>query len=132
ATPGLARAGAVVAAPSPRPRRGQTARFPGSPLRTEAGLHWDFPALFTHILSGIQQAVATHQPASLGIDSWAVDYSLLVGGNHSLPFHYRDERTHAGVQATHRVVPFPELYRRNGLQFLPFNTGYQLDVQPDR
>ncbi len=131
ATSGRVMVGALEGAPTPRLRLEQTARFPNTPLHTEAGLHWDFPALFTHILSGIQQAVATHQPASLGIDSWAVDYSLLVGGNHSLPFHYRDERTHTGVQATHRVVPFPELYRRNGLQFLPFNTVYQLAVEPD-
>ncbi len=64
--------------------------------------------------------------ASVGNDSWAVDYGLVsadeVWGE---PFHYRDERTRAGVERVHAVVPFAELYRRNGLQFLPFNTLYQ-------
>lgn len=131
ATSGRVMVGALSSAPTPRLRLEQTARFPNTPLHTEAGLHWDFPALWGHITAGIQQAVHTHQPASLGIDSWAVDYSLLVGGEHSLPFHYRDERTQAGVKNTHQVVPFKELYRRNGLQFLPFNTVYQLAVEPD-
>src|SRR5690625_1296765 len=129
ATSGRVMVGALESAPTPRLRLEQSARFPNTPLHTEAGLHWDFPALFTHILGGIQEAVASHRPASLGVDSWAVDYSLLVGGEHSLPFHYRDERTQVGVENTHRVVPFEELYRRNGLQFLPFNTVYQLGVE---
>ena len=60
---------------------------------------------------------------SIGIDSWAVDYGLLRDGRLlGEPFHYRDERTAAGVDAVHAVVPPEELYRRNGLQFLPFNT----------
>ena len=42
------------------------------------------------------------------------------------PYHYRDERTAAGVAATHAIVGHDELYPRNGLQFLPFNTVYQL------
>jgi len=47
------------------------------------------------------------------------------------PFHYRDERNEAGVETVHGVVPFAELYGRNGLQFLPFNTVYQLAAERD-
>jgi rhamnulokinase len=42
------------------------------------------------------------------------------------PFNYRDERTGAGVAATHDLVAPADLYAHNGLQFLPFNTLYQL------
>jgi rhamnulokinase len=46
------------------------------------------------------------------------------------PFHYRDDRTARGVERVHGLVPFAEVYRRNGLQFLPFNTLYQYASDP--
>src|SRR5690606_16878886 len=59
------------------------------------------------------------------------DYGLLRGGRLlGEPFHYRDDRNQAGVERVHAIVPFDELYRRNGLQFLPFNTLYQLAAEP--
>ncbi|WP_309068323.1 rhamnulokinase family protein, partial [Microbacterium sp.] len=70
--------------------------------------------------------------ASIGVDSWAVDYALLRGERMlGVPFHYRDDRTAAGVEAVHAVAPFEELYGRNGLQFLPFNTLYQFAAEGD-
>ena len=43
------------------------------------------------------------------------------------PFHYRDERrTAEGPAAVTALIGAEELYRRNGLQYLPFNTLYQL------
>lgn len=42
------------------------------------------------------------------------------------PYHYRDPRTEAAVKAAHRIQTFDQLYEINGLQFLPFNTVYQL------
>ena len=103
------------------------ARFPNGPVAGPDGWHWDFTALFGHVLAGLTEA-AHREPelASIGIDAWAVDYGLLRGGALlGEPFHYRDERTARGVEAVHSVVPFAELYRRNGLQHLPFNTLYQ-------
>lgn len=102
-------------------------RFPNGPVPGADGLHWDFTALYRHILEGLREAVAREpQLASVGIDSWAVDYGLVEGGELlGEPFHYRDERTVRGVELVHARVPFDELYRRNGLQFLAFNTLYQ-------
>ena len=111
----------------------QVARFPNGGVRLASGLHWDLTALHAHALRGLADAVRTEPDiASVGIDSWAVDYTLLRG--HRMlgePFHYRDERTERGVEAVHAKVPFAELYRRNGLQFLPFNTLYQLAAEGD-
>jgi rhamnulokinase len=107
------------------------ARFPNGPVQTPDGLHWDFTALYRHIVDGLAEA-ARSEPgiASIGIDSWAVDYGLVHGDTLlGEPFHYRDERTTLGVDAVHARVPFEELYRRNGLQFLPFNTLYQYAVE---
>jgi len=105
-------------------------RFPNGPVAREDGLHWDFDALVEHILDGLAEAVR-REPAieSIGIDSWAVDYGLLAGDRLlAEPFHYRDSRTERGVDEVHAITPFDELYGRNGLQFLPFNTLYQYRV----
>ncbi len=105
-------------------------RFPNGPVQREDGLHWDFHALYAHIVEGLAEAVR-REPAieSIGIDSWAVDYGLLRGGELlAEPFHYRDERTDRGVSDVHAIADFAELYGRNGLQFLPFNTLYQYRV----
>jgi len=68
----------------------------------------------------------------LGVDSWAVDYGLLRDGRLlGNPFHYRDARTERGVEAVHARVSYPELFARNGLQFLPFNSLYQFAAEPD-
>ncbi|WP_019182261.1 rhamnulokinase [Microbacterium yannicii] len=107
------------------------ARFPNGPVPGPDGLHWDFTALYRHIIEGLAEA-RRREPglASVGIDSWAVDYGL-VHGDELLgePFHYRDERTARGVETVHARAPFEELYRRNGLQFLAFNTLYQYAVE---
>jgi len=102
-------------------------RFPNGPVELEDGLHWDFDALYGHIIDGLAEALR-REPAieSIGIDSWAVDYGLLRDGRLlTQPFHYRDSRSERGVAEAHEIVPFSELYQRNGLQFLPFNTLYQ-------
>ncbi len=89
------------------------ARFPNGPVEAPDGLHWDFSALYAHILDGLRTAVEREpRLASVGIDSWAVDYGLIADGELvAEPFHYRDERTLRGADAVHAVVPFAELYR---------------------
>lgn len=106
-------------------------RFPNSPVRTPSGLHWDLIALYRGALDGLTQAFRAERGIrSIGVDSWAVDYALMRGDRMlGTPFHYRDERTARGVELVHEVAPFEELYRRNGLQFLTFNTLYQLAVE---
>ncbi|RFA17310.1 rhamnulokinase [Subtercola boreus] len=108
------------------------ARFPNTPVRTIDGLHWNILELYRNVLTGLAEAVRREPTlASIAVDSWAVDYALLRGdrmlGN---PFHYRDDRTARGVDAIHHAVPFAELYRASGLQFLTINTVYQLGAEP--
>lgn len=104
------------------------ARFANSTVRTLDGLHWSSLELYRDVVEGLA-AAARQEPqlASIGIDSWAVDYGLLRAGRLvNAPYSYRDERTAAGVEAVHAVVDPVELYRRNGLQHLPFTTVFQL------
>ncbi|RXZ48254.1 rhamnulokinase [Agromyces binzhouensis] len=109
----------------------QVARFPNRPVRMASGLHWDLTGLYRDLASGLADAFRREPSvASIGVDSWAVDYGLLRGGRLlGEPFHYRDARNDAAVESVHATVPFAELYRRNGLQFLPFNTVYQLAAE---
>lgn len=109
-----------------------TARFPNAPVRTPDGLHWDLLRLYAEALAGLRTAARGGPLASVGIDSWAVDYGLVRDGRLlGTPYHYRDERRcQQGPAAVHAVVPFPELYSRSGLQLLPFNTVYQLAADP--
>jgi rhamnulokinase len=108
------------------------ARFPNDPVRAPAshgaGLHWDVEALVDHAVAGLAKAHADGPLTSIGVDSWAVDYGRLRGGRLiGQPFHYRDERrTSEGPTAVAALIGADELYRRNGLQYLPFNTIYQL------
>lgn len=112
----------------------EAARFPNLPIRVwegdRAALHWDVTGLYANVLDGLA-SVARTDPAlrSIGVDSWAVDYGLLRDGRLlGEPYHYRDERTERGVSLVHGAVSPEELYREGGLQFLPFNSLYQLAV----
>jgi len=103
-------------------------RFPNGPVQRTDGLHWDIDELYRSILSGLRTALH-EQPdiASVGVDSWAVDYALLREGRElGAPFHYRDDRNLPAVNVVGAIISPEELYARNGLQFLPFNTLYQL------
>ncbi len=104
------------------------ARFQNRPVRTLDGLHWSILELYRDVVEGLAAAVRQEpQVSSIGIDSWAVDYALLRGGRMlGTPYAYRDERNLAAVAEAHALVPADELYRRNGLQHLPFNTLFQL------
>jgi rhamnulokinase len=108
------------------------ARFPNEPVRTDDGLHWDVEGLFDHAVAGLAAAYAEGPLASIGVDSWAVDYGRMQHGKLvGLPFHYRDERRMSeGPPAVAAVIGAEELYQRNGLQYLPFNTLYQLAADP--
>jgi rhamnulokinase len=104
-------------------------RFPNDPVQVPDGLHWDILRLYHEITEGLRRAGrAAPRAASVGIDSWAVDYGLLDGQGRLLgePYHYRDGRNTAGVELVHAGISAGDLYARNGLQFLPFTTIHQL------
>lgn len=112
----------------------EVARFANGPVRRGDALHWDIGALREHIMAGLRAALAEDPLiTSIGIDSWAVDYGLVAEGRLlNAPYHYRDERNAAAVDAVHAIVPPDELYAANGLQHLPFNTLFQLAAEGPR
>lgn len=105
-------------------------RFPNRPVRLPEGLRWDVLGLYAGVLDGLRAAGATAggRIASVGIDSWAVDYGLLDADGALLghPVHYRDGRTEGVAEKVWASMPAAELYAATGLQYAPFNTLYQL------
>ncbi|CNE72067.1 carbohydrate kinase [Mycobacterium tuberculosis] len=101
-------------------------RFPNRPVRVNGTLHWDVLGLYGNVLDGLR--AAPPGLASVGIDSWAVDYGLLDANGSLLrnPVHYRDSRTDGVMERVRAALGDDLLYRASGLQFLPFNTIYQL------
>lgn len=90
---------------------------------------WDIDGLEHAIRQGLQQLDQQGiTPDSIGIDTWGVDYLLLdsEGQRVGLPVAYRDGRTHGLMQQAQREMGMQWLYQRTGIQFLPFNTLYQL------
>ncbi len=90
---------------------------------------WDIDGLEHAIRQGLQQLDQQGvTPDSIGIDTWGVDYLLLdsEGRRVGLPVAYRDGRTHGLMQQAQHEMGTQWLYQRTGIQFLPFNTLYQL------
>ncbi|WP_458111827.1 rhamnulokinase [Arthrobacter sp. R1-13] len=112
-------------------------RFPNGVVESDGGLRWDFDALFAEVLRGLAAAgkAAAQRGAriaSIGIDTWAVDYGLVdaAGELVAQPYSYRDPRGQGAVNGVHKVLDPARLYATTGLQFLPFNTVYQLAAEP--
>ena len=103
-------------------------RFPNGITEQEGHLTWDIGTLENHVREGIQEALGRFPKiVSLSVDTWAVDYVLMRGSDPVLPcYAYRDGRTETVIPQVHDRMPFPELYRRTGIQFQLFNTIYQL------
>lgn len=104
-------------------------RFPNGPVRLVNQLHWDLPRQFSELQNAIGAAVDKVGPiASLGVDTWGVDFGLLgadgtVMGN---PCHYRDTRTDGMMERAFEKMPREEIYDHTGIQFMQLNTLFQL------
>jgi rhamnulokinase len=105
-------------------------RFPNTTVHLPTGLHWDILRLWSEVQAGLALAVRDHGPslASLGIDTWGVDFGLLDrdGVLISNPHNYRDSRTDGMLDEAFRRVPRTEIFERTGIQFLQLNSLYQL------
>lgn len=109
-------------------------RFPNDPVRVGERLHWDILRLYHEIKQGIvkaRQQLGEDEPIqSIGIDSWAVDFGLLSASGELLgnPHHYRDRQNDGVMEQVLERLGADNVYAKTGLQFLPFNTMYQLEA----
>ena len=115
-------------------------RFPNGPVRLPTGLHWDALGLFNEIKTGLHLAneeIASERSAgrrravklaSIGLDTWGVDFGLLDARGELLgdPYHYRDVRTDGMVEKAWSMAGRDTIFEATGIQFMQLNTLYQL------
>ena len=105
-------------------------RFPNGPQQVDNHLVWDVERLWGEILRGLVKAATKTEGHldSVGVDGWGVDYTLLDAAGNRLghSFCYRDARNVPAMEKTFSKVPQERIYEITGIQFLPFNTIYQL------
>ena len=108
-------------------------RFANTPVRVGGLLRWDIDALWSGITDGLRaaQGLAEGPIASLGVDTWGVDYGLIDAHGRLIdqPVHYRAERNLAMPEKTFARVPKVEMFRRTGTRDLVFNTVFQLAAE---
>ena len=104
-------------------------RFDNSQIRKDGHDCWDHEALTRHVVAGLKACAAAGKiPATVGIDTWGVDFILL---DESLQpcsdmVAYRDARTNGMDAEVEKILPFAEHYARTGIQKAIFNTVYQM------
>jgi rhamnulokinase len=106
-------------------------RFKTGFLEKEEGhVYWEITRFWEEIKTSIRKASQRTggELDSIGIDTWAVDYVLLDKEDRliGLPYAYRDKRNDGMMERVFGIIPQEELYERTGIQFLPFNTLFQL------
>ena len=104
-------------------------RFENKLVKKNGHLCWDIEHLFNEVVEGLKKCKEIDRvPASLGIDTWGVDFVLLDASGKVLgdTVAYRDSRTKGMDSEVYRVIGEKELYSRNGIQKQLFNSIYQL------
>src|SRR5690606_21724300 len=104
-------------------------RFANGPVSIHGSLRWSVLYLWSEIRQGLSKADSQNREiASIGVDTWGVDYVLLdkAGELLGLPYNYRDSRTQGKLAWATSQVPRETIFAETGLQFMEINTLYQL------
>ncbi|WP_227488089.1 rhamnulokinase [Brachybacterium subflavum] len=109
-------------------------RFENGLDRRDGHLSWDIDDLWSQVRQGLSAAehlagdLGADGIASLGVDSWAVDYALVGPDGERLGevIAYRDERTDGAAESVADRVDVARQFALTGIAQQPFNTLYQL------
>jgi len=104
-------------------------RFSNMPVELNGFLYWNVLDLYNNILDSIEISLTKYgELASLGIDTWGVDFGLLDSKGFLLanPFHYRNSYKSQTMKKVLNSVGKEWIFQRCPTQFQPFNTLYQL------
>jgi rhamnulokinase len=108
----------------------EVSRFENGGVQVNQRLHWDLLRQWSHVQDGLRAACAKYgdRVVSVGVDTWGVDFGLLDANDELLgnPVHYRDRRTEGILDEAFQVVQREAIFAQSGLQFMPFNTLFQL------
>lgn len=104
-------------------------RFENGMDKVDGHLCWNVERLAQEIKNGLKKCKEIGKiPEIMGIDTWGVDYVLLDKDDKILgrTYGYRDSRTDGMDDEVAKYISISDLYARNGIQKLSFNTVYQL------
>ncbi|HEY5585081.1 MAG TPA: rhamnulokinase family protein [Ruminiclostridium sp.] len=105
-------------------------RFTNEPVMVGNNLYWDILRLYHEMKQGIMKCVSSGNKdiASIGVDTWGVDFGLLDSSGKLMgnPYHYRDNNTEGMIEEAVKLMSKREIYDQTGIQFMVFNTLYQL------
>lgn len=91
---------------------------------------WDVARIYEEMVEGLAQCVRDHGPDldGIAVDTWGVDFGLIAKDGSLLanPRHYRDKANDGMTDYAFSIVPRADIYKATGIQFLPFNSVYQL------
>lgn len=113
-------------------------RFSNGAVDVDGVLRWEIDSLWAGIRAGIAMAADLYREriVSIGVDTWGVDYALLdeAGDLIDAPIAYRDARNPPAMAKAFELMPRERIYEITGIQFLPFNTAFQMlaDIQTGR
>ena len=91
-------------------------RFENGVHRENGHLCWDIDTLAKEVVNGLKAAHdAGFAPATIGIDTWGVDFGLLDrrGNLMQNPVHYRDPHTVGVPEQVFKIIPKEEIYEKN-------------------
>lgn len=107
-------------------------RFETTQIHRNGHVYWDLPKLYNEILFALRKVKEEGlELTSIGIDTWGCDVAFFDKNGEllGLPYCYRDPHTDGAVERYFaECMPRQELYERTGIQFMPFNTLFQLDT----
>ena len=108
-------------------------RFKNPMVPIGGHLFWDLPHLYNEILEGLRKVASEGiRIESVGIDTWGVDFAFFAkdGQLLGLPHCYRDEYTSGEIDRYFaEKMPAREVYQKTGIQFMEFNSLFQLAAQ---
>ncbi len=111
-------------------------RFDNQPVMVNGHLYWDILRLFHELKQGLNNIAraGVTEVDGIGVDTWGVDVALLDKNDMLLnnPFHYRDTMTDGAMEKVFADIPAEEIYKRTGIQFIKFNTLFQLATMKDK
>ena len=106
-------------------------RFPNPIIQVCGHCHWDILALYREIIEGLKRVVQEGiKIQSIGIDTWGCDFAMFGkdGGLLRQPYSYRDPHTEGAMEEYFRLMPKEMVYEKTGIQFMPFNSLFQLST----
>ncbi len=110
-------------------------RFANGPVQIQGSLRWNVLSVFEELKIGLRKVATRGVPVSgISVDSWGVDYVLLNDRQAmlSVPYHYRDSRTEHTYARAMEKAGQEKIFAETGIQFLPFNTLYQLVAECEK